>query len=333
MLPTPQRRWAAVCAAGLGTVLSAGVAVSPAYAFETPATATYVLDHGIIFTGQTVNLVRQSVTGNDDDGMLSSTVDWGDGSASSLYGAESVASHTYDTPGSFRIAVTVDDLDGPGRGMIAGTDTVRVDRVAGTYRLSAASTWRGWKGTQPVSLSLADVPADVTGIRVAWGDGTQGVIARGASRVTHEFAYAGDHTVSVRLVTSVGESSPLVVGGVRVRSDYAAPTVRLTVPAKANRAASWATVRGVIADGGAGPSTVTVVVVEQRGKKTYYYSGQKWIKAAYGRAKPIRVASNRGAWSLRVKGLTKGTLVVAYNGVDLVGNTSDRKTKIVRITR
>lgn len=330
---TPPRRWAIGCAAGLGVVLSAGVAVAPAQALDVPATATYALDRGSIFAGQSVKLTRLSVTGNDDDGLLFSSIDWGDGSDSSLYGAESVASHVYTKVGTFRVAVEVTDLDGAGKGVVAGVDTVRVDRVAGTYRLSSSSVWRGWRGTQPITLSLADVPTQVTAVRVGWGDGTRSVIARNSVPFTHQFAYAGLHTVAVSLIDGAGESSPLAVGAVRVSSDYAAPSVRIVTPARANRASSWGYVRGTIADSGSGASVVTVVIVELRGKKTYYYNGAKWIKAAYNRARPIRAAISRGAWSVRVKGLKRGTLVVSYTGADRVDNVSDRKTKIVKITR
>lgn len=325
-------RLSTVLAAGLGAVLSAGIAAQPAHAAGTPATATFRLDHGTVFAGQTVRLSRTSVADDEDGRLLYSEINWGDGTTGALFD-NTTESHAYARSGTFRVTVAVHDLDGTGTAVFTGTDTVRVAPVAGTYRLSSRSVWRGLDTTQAVTLSLGGVPATATKVSIGWDDGTESVVGRTSRPVAHRFRYSGNHTVTVALVNGAGRSAPRTVGTVKVSTDYTAPSVALKKPAKANRVASWRTIRGTVADRGAGVQAVVVVLAEQRGGRTYYYNGKTFVKGKVTKAKRIIVRPSKGTWSVKIKGLKKGTLVVAYAAVDKVGNGSSAKSKVVRLTR
>jgi 5'-nucleotidase len=82
-----------------------------------------------------------------------------------------------------------------------------------------------------------------------------------------------------------------------------------------------------------------VKLIEQRAGKWYYYTGRTWVKttskgSASAKAAVITVTPNaKGAWSLGLMGVKKGTLTVTYWGSDRVGNTSVAKSYTKKITK
>jgi hypothetical protein len=329
------RRLATVLATGLGVVLSAGLAVHPAQAAGVAPTASYALNYSSIFAGQAVTLTESALADEDTDvSLIVRTISWGDGETSYLLGAESSESHKYATAGNYSVSVEVSDALNETAGSFAGGSAVNVGAVTGSYKLNTTSVWQGIGVTQPVTLSLAGVPSNVTQVKVNWGDFSESKVARNSKPLTHRYPWTGSQAVTVQLINGAGESIERSVGTVNVKADYAAPSVKLKVPAKSNRVASWKSVTGTASDKGAGAYQVAVVLLQLRGKTSYYYNGKKWIKGKVAKAKPIFInVSSKGVWSLKVNGLKKGTLVVAYAGVDKVGNGSVGKAKVVKLTR
>ncbi|WP_157441377.1 hypothetical protein [Actinoplanes awajinensis] len=330
---TQPRRLSTVLAAGLGAALSAGLIAQPAHAAGAPAQGSYRLNFTSIYTGQSVTVTQTSLTDNEDDRLLSKIVSWGDGTTSYLSANELTAGHNYPSAGAYQVSVALNDLDGDTVGTFAGASKVTVAKVTGTYKLSTRSTWSGPSGTLPVSVSLAGVPAGATKVRIGWDDGKYSVVARGTKSVSHRFAYSGTHRVTAELFNSAGYSSPLALGTVNVKLDYTNPTVKVTNPAKANRVASWKTIRGTAADKGAGAYRVAIVVGQVRGTTQYYFNGKKWVKGSVNKSKLLYATVKAGKWSVKIATPKKGYLIIGYAAVDKVGNASYGKSKQVKLTR
>lgn len=108
-----------------------------------------------------------------------------------------------------------------------------------------------------------------------------------------------------------------------------------------SRIAGWSTLRGRLDDGeGVGEQAAAVKVVQLRRGAWYGYRSATgtWVKAAT-RTKALRAASGTAqptathTWSLPVKGLRTGTLVVRYRGLDLLGNATPWLVREQRLTR
>ena len=153
-----------------------------------------------------------SIAGTDPAGSadtLSYDIDWGDGSAVQMLTAAELAAlsgsvdHVFaddeDGPTNATartISVTVSDEDG---GSSTSTHAVTVNNVAPTIAVSgAASVVLG--STYTLNLgAITDPGTDtVTSYTIDWGDGNSETVASGGD-VTHDYASAGDYTVSVSL--------------------------------------------------------------------------------------------------------------------------------------
>jgi hypothetical protein len=112
-----------------------------------------------------------------------------------------------------------------------------------------------------------------------------------------------------------------------VVKDVTKPVV--SIKALNSKAKKVKKVTGTISDAQSGPKSVTVSLIQKRGKKTFAYNGKKWVsgptlKKANTKAKKITVASS-GAWSVTVKKVKKGKITVTYFGTDKAGNVSAPK--------
>ncbi|BCJ43497.1 hypothetical protein GCM10010168_41930 [Actinoplanes ianthinogenes] len=318
-------------AAGLGTLLSAGLAV-PAHAAGAPAEGVYRLGATSLFAGQSVTLDQVSLTGNEDGSVQDRQVDWGDGTQGSL--TDGSLAHRYATPGTYRVQVAITDLDGDSAGTLTGGDTVTVAAVGGTYKLLAGAVWTGPDGTQRTALSLSGVPAAADTVKIGWGDGSVSEVAPSTTRVEHTYPKAGTRTVTVTLADENGDSSARTVGTVAVKSDLVRPYMTVTTPSKKSRASSWRTVRGTVGDKASGLHLAAVGLAQVRGGTEYYYNGKKWVKGPAENAEGFIVrAGSNGTWSFKpVVAPTKGYLIVWYAAVDNVGNAYAPKGKLVKLT-
>jgi PKD repeat protein len=326
------RRSAALFAAGLGTLLSAGL-VAPAHAAGAPAEGIYQLGGTSVFAGQTVTLNQLSLSGNDDDSVQNRQVDWGDGTQMAM-GDDVSLTHEYLTAGSYQVKVAITDLDGDSAGTFTGGNTVTVAKVAGTYKLMLGAVWSGPDGTQPTGLTLSGVPAAADTVKIGWGDGTTSEVARTTTRVVHTYTGSGTRKVTLTLADENGDSSALAVGSVAVKADTANPYMTVTKPSKSSKASSWRTIRGTVGDKASGLHLAAVGLAQVRGKTEYYYNGKKWVKGDAENAKGFVVRSgSNGNWSFKpVVAPTKGYLIVWYAAVDKVGNVYSPSAKLVKLT-
>ncbi|GIF11410.1 PKD domain-containing protein [Actinoplanes teichomyceticus] len=333
MLAIRSRRPAAVVAAGLTGLLAAGLAAQPAQAAGDPAQGAYQLAATSVLAGQRVTLTQLSLTGNEDGSVQNRQVDWGDGTVDPM-GDGTALDHRYATPGAYRVRVAITDLDGDSAGTFPGSDTVTVAKVSGTYRVLVPAVWRGPDGTQPTALSLSGVPAAADTVKIGWGDGTVSEVARTTTRVVHTYQAAGTRKVTVTLADENGDSSPLAVGSVVVRSDTAQPYVTITTPSKPSRASSWRTIRGTAGDKASGLDLAVIGLAQVRGTTEYYYDGKKWVKGDARNAKAFAVRSgSNGKWSFKpAVAPTKGYLIVWTAAGDRVGNIYAPDGKVVKLT-
>ncbi|GAA2679642.1 PKD domain-containing protein [Actinoplanes palleronii] len=322
MLATRPRRYSALFASGLGALLSAGLAVHPAQAAGAAAQGVYQLGATSVFAGQSVTLNQLSLSGNEDDSVQNRQVDWGDGTSVTMGDGTSLK-HQYAAAGAYRVQVAITDTDGDSTGTFSGVDTVTVAKVGGTYKILAPSVWSGPAGTQLSGLTLSGVPATVATVKIGWGDGSTSEVARTGLRAVHTYSGSGTRTVTVTLADTNGDSSPLAVGTIAVKSDTVRPFVTITTPAKSSKASSWRTLHGTAGDKASGLDIALIGLGQVRGKTQYYFNGKKWVKGSVQKAEPIVVrAGSSGTWSFKPAAApTKGTLVIWTGARDKVGNT------------
>ncbi|GAA4594844.1 hypothetical protein BJY16_001460 [Actinoplanes octamycinicus] len=332
MRTTRPGRPATLLAAGLGTLLSAGLA-APAHAAGAPAEGVYQLGASSVFAGQAVTLTQLSLTGDEDDSVQNRQVDWGDGTQEPMGDAVSLA-HRYATPGSYPVKVAITDLDGDSAGTVTDGDTVTVAAVGGTYKLLVGTVWSGPEGTQATALALSGVPAAADTVKIGWGDGSVSEVPRTTTRVVHTYPKAGTQQVTVTLADENGDSAARAVGSVAVKSDLTRPYMTVTTPAKKSKASSWRTVRGTVGDKASGLHLAAVGLAQVHGRTEYYYNGKKWVKGPAENAKAFIVrAGSNGTWSFKpVVAPAKGSLIVWYAAIDKVGNVYAPVGKRVSLT-
>ncbi|WP_232234571.1 ExeM/NucH family extracellular endonuclease [Actinoplanes sp. N902-109] len=300
----------------------------------TPPTGTYSLDATSIWAGQTVQLSEQALADDTSAaGAIKRVVSWGDGSAPVTLTGKT-ATHTYGKTGTYAVTVTLTDEAGnTAIATISGTSTVKVTAQPGTYRLSATSIW----ATQQVAVGIKGL-SGASKLVVTWGDGATSTVSGTVSAVAHTYDKAGTFKVTVTPYNAAGAGTSITAGTVKVTKDTYRPTVSLTWPSSSHKVSSWTTLHGKTADKGLGVAKVQVKLIEKRSGKWYYYTGSTWVKAssqssASAKAAVVTVQPRSGTWSLRLKGLQKGTLTISYRAVDRAGNTAWWKTTSVRLIK
>ncbi|GIF09729.1 ExeM/NucH family extracellular endonuclease [Actinoplanes siamensis] len=295
--------------------------VYQAPADTTAPSGSYEVNAGSIWTGQSVTLTREALTDDTTDpAKIAQVVNWGDGTGAQTLeaGAKTVA-HKFATTGAHAIKVTVTDEAGNSATVDAGT--VVVADQAGTYQLNRTSIWE----TQAVTVWVNGVNGDA--VKINWGDGFTGE-ASANIMVAHAYTKPGTYTVKVTPVNAIGAGATATAGVVQVLEDVYAPVPTLIVPDPANVPASWSKLHGNVTDQGAGVASVRAKAVEYRvdGKWYFFHQGTWWKsatkEAAISRADLLNAAVGGTAWSVRLPGVTTGTLRVSYSAVDKAGNTS-----------
>jgi 5'-nucleotidase len=122
--------------------------------------------------------------------------------------------------------------------------------------------------------------------------------------------------------------------------DTTAPKVYVTKPKNPTKVSSWKTIKGTVSDSGHNAKYVYLNLIELRGRTLYYYnpSKSKWVKfrtaGAIGRKADILVkVKGNSTWSVKVKGLQKGRLLITFAAIDAAGNTSAVKQRSQKLTR
>jgi hypothetical protein len=146
--------------------------------------------------------------------------------------------------------------------------------------------------------------------------------------------------IAVQPAHAAAASSTPAVSAAAVSRDTTAPKVYVTKPKNPTKVSSWKTIKGTVTDKGHNAKYVYLNLIELRGRTLYYYNPHKskWAKftslAALGNKANILVkVKGNGAWSVKVKGLTKGRLVVTFVAIDAAGNTSAVKQRSQKLTR
>jgi PKD repeat protein len=264
--------------------------------------------------------------------------DFGDGSAPST---AQDPKHTFTTPGSYPVTLTVTNTSGHDE-VTHTIDVVDGTAPQGTYTVSPTSAWTGWTRVVLTQQSLSDdsTPADQIRRVVDWGDGTAAVDWTTGTHLGHVYRTSGQHVPTVELTDLAGNSVVLTLSPVTVTDDDIAPTARLRVPAAQHRASSWRWLRGTAADAQTGVALVEVRAVEKRGHHWYAYrpAQHRWVRAAdraaaLDRAGWARIRPAGRDWSSRLQGVRVGTLVVQLTARDHVGNTAPVRSHRFLLTR
>jgi hypothetical protein len=272
------------------------------------------------------------------------TIAWDEGESPQPWpGGTATMSHDYGNEERLHHpVVTVQDAAG-------NTATYRLavpvrDTLAptGSYAVTPGAGFAEWTGVRISETEVSDnLSADADIQRtVDWGDG---IVEPWNPQLTHVYADAGSYLPRLRLTDEAGNASSWVpTSTVDVTRDSVAPTTTLRVPRKgAARIASWSTLRGRLDDAeGVGAKEVNVKVAQQRRKAWFSYNGttDTWTRAASKRAALRKARGVAGPtatdhWSLPVKGLRTGPIVVRYRGTDLVGNRTGWMVRQERLTR
>ena len=299
---------------------------------------TFALDAAALWPGQTVTLTQTALADDvSPAAAITRVVTWGDGSApQTLAAGATTATHTYPAVGSYQVSVALTDEAGnTAAAGFTGPSTVVVAAQPGRYALDTKSIWAG----QSVKLSLSGV-SSADKVSVAWGDGA---ISTMSSNVTSARARLhqgrdvhgqGDavqrgrrrHAGHGRL--GQGHQGHLQAGRDLQRAEERHQGVLLV---EDHRYGDRQGRRG-----GPGPGEADRAARPASGTTT---PAARWVKTtskseASAKAAVITVTpSAKGAWSLGLKGVKKGTLTVTYWGSDKVGNTSTGKSYTKKITK
>jgi PKD repeat protein len=153
--------------------------------------------------------------------------DWGDGSAGTGPQTSATSSHTFTSPGSYTVIVTVKDTAG-----LSSTATKVVTVNSDSAPVASLSVTPNPVAVQlPVSAD-ASRSTDVDGTPIAtysfdWGDGTPKTGPQTGSSAPHTYATSGTYTVTVT-VTDTANLSSTATKSVTVLAD-APPAAALTV--------------------------------------------------------------------------------------------------------
>lgn len=195
-----------------------------------PAITSFGLSSTDLDSGQAV-----TATGAFGDGGAADThtvtVDWGDGSTSTMYLAAAAHDfatppHTYAAAGDFTVTATVADNAGA---TATATSSVSVHQPNQAPTIAALDvTGPSEGGTANLTLSFADADAlDTHTVTVAWGDGSTSdpvVVPADATtfEASHLYAETGTYSVVLTLEDSAGHT---VTAGQSVTATNVAPAV------------------------------------------------------------------------------------------------------------
>jgi hypothetical protein len=301
----------------------------------------FTLNSAALWIGQSVSLTQGVVTDDSSTAdQIKRVVNWGDGTATTELAPNTVTyAHKYTKNGKFPVTVTYQDA--------AGNSSVAAAAVAvttpGRFTFSKTSVW--WH--EPFTVTFSRVPNGTTKIVFDQGDGWV-VPLKGKNQSARLGYYnyknsnrlvKGAVTLKATFHNKYGASSPIVMGKVTVKADTWKPTVTIKKPSNSNRIKSWKYAKGTAADRGSGVYRVAVFGARLNGNKFYCYAANNKWKRVTSDAQadkycvPHYVKVSKGKWSLRLKGVAKGTLWIDAAAQDKAGNWGKFKTVKVKITR
>ena len=166
---------------------------------------------------------------------------------------------------------------------------------------------------------------------VNWGTGVGYEPWRDGTSIEFAYTTVGRYDLKVRVTDEAGNAAVERLGTIVVDDDFA-PTLKVNRPAS-DRVRVWRSVSGYARDVGlSGVEFVRVKAVQQRSRGWFAYLGadRGWQQAPRGRAEAkqmasaVRVAtSGNGSWTVPLKGLGFGKLLVRAFARDTMGNRSE----------
>ena len=202
--------------------VTVGIASAPSVLIKPPTTAiTAGLPASFTFT------VTAATT--NGSAVRDLTVSWGDGETQDLGAVtgDAVVSHTYRSPGTYRITATVTDSSG---NSVAPSTAVTVTSTVLPITITPPSTPPGAGLPATFTIVIGTLPAgdNVRNVHIDWGDGSAqdlGAIS-GSTSVSHPYVNAGSYNVTATLTDTVGNTatvtSPITV------VPTASPTIIIT---------------------------------------------------------------------------------------------------------
>ena len=311
----------------------------------TPPTAVFHVGPGASEHDVTVTA---TVSDDSSKPVPAGSIDWADGGPGTpdtqSWDFSGPVTHSYANDGVYHATVHLVDWTGNAADETVAIAVNDTSAPTGAYTTDVSSAWARFTPVSLAQTALSDnfsAPADITR-SVDWGDGSTPTDWSGAAAPTHVYQTAGTFTPTVTLTDEAGNTAPPVQAGpVTVAADTAAPRVTVHKPLHPRRVDSWRRVRGTVTDSGVGPAVVRVKVVEKRGAHWFGYhpATKTWTKyrsrtraltkAGWAKAAP----SSTGAWSARLAGLRRGSLVLKAFGRDKLANASHVLTVRQDLTR
>ncbi|MFI7541180.1 PKD domain-containing protein [Actinoplanes sp. NPDC049599] len=299
----------------------------------------FTLNSAALWIGQSVSLVQGAVT--DDTSapdQITRVAAWGDGTSSTLAADTATYAHKYPKNGKFTVTVTYRDA----AGNTSSAASVVTVTTPGAFKLSKTTVW----SNESFTVTFSKVPAGTTKIVFDQGDGYIATLTgkNQTSRMyldTDEDGGKISGAVSLRATfhNRYGASSAFVIGKVTVKRDSWKPVTTVKKPKSSNRIKSWKYATGTAKDKGSGVYRVAVYASRLTGSKFYCYSAKNTWKRVTSDAQadkycvPHYVKAKKGKWTLRLKGVAKGTLWVDAATQDVSANWGKFKTVKVKITR
>ncbi|GAA3335917.1 hypothetical protein GCM10020358_06080 [Amorphoplanes nipponensis] len=311
----------------------------PDPADTTAPAGTFSLNAAALWIGQSVSLTQGAVTDDTSSPeQVTRVAAWGDGTSTTLAPGTATYAHRYTANGKFTVTVTYLDA--------AGNSSTKTSAVTvttpGAFAFSKTTVW--WH--EPITVTFSKVPNGTTKIVFDQGDGWVSELT-GKNQSTRIYYLArkngggikGTITPRATFHNKYGASSAIVMGKITVKPDTWRPTTTIKKPKNSNRIKSWKYATGTAKDKGAGVYRVAVYASRLTGNKFYCYSANNTWKRVTTDAQadkycvPHYVKTKKGAWSLRLKGVAKGTLWVDAATQDIAGNWGKYTTVKVKITR
>jgi hypothetical protein len=298
------------------------------------------------WTGVDATLTQTSLTDDSNVAAVTRVVNWGDGTGAETWSSGTTLNHSY--PGLGRYVPTVTLTDASQNVSVVHVHAVVIGDTTAPTGTFGASSGQAWARFTPVTVTQSALnddysPAGMITRTVDWGDGTAPSTWTSGTTTTHVYATAGTFSPKVTITDEAGNSRQVATSDVTVALDSTAPVLKLLLPtSRRHSVKAWKTLKGTATDEpGTGVKRVTLKAVEKRGTHWYGYrpATKTWVRAATkaaafkkGRAFSLTTTAAH-AWSAKLVGLRKGTLVYKVKAVDQVQNSSAKLTHKATLTK
>ena len=159
---------------------------------------------------------------------------------------------------------------------------------------------------------------------ITWGDGTHTTVAPSTTSVTHAYAAARRHTITVTVTDPSGNRA--------IRTDVVAPAAVVLTPAHPAARASWSTVNVRATDVGTGVRAVRVRLAQYRHGGWVSWNGTHWV-AGLGAWVYVTHVTGTNRWAVPTSALSLGRFSITAYAVDRSGITGPRSVVSTTLVR